>query len=116
MRDHYDKLVDLHEEMWGEHIHHGYPGEPGWQRQRAQQRAVEELINFAAIPVGVRVLDSGCSIGASAITLAENLSWGGEPSARALARRVGAPVLPDRGGPIVLARWRKPRGGQCHGA
>ena len=24
VRDHYDKLVDLYEDLWGEHIHHGY--------------------------------------------------------------------------------------------
>lgn len=72
VRDHYDKLVDLYEDLWGEHIHHGY-----WDldaldapRDIAQRRTVAELIAFGAIPPGARVLDSGCGIGASAIMLA----------------------------------------------
>jgi tocopherol O-methyltransferase len=75
VRDHYDKLIDLYEEMWGEHIHHGYwdPGQPAVSRHRAQQRTVQELIAFGGIQPGARVLDSGCGIGASAIMLASDL-------------------------------------------
>jgi tocopherol O-methyltransferase len=75
VRDHYDKLIDLYEEMWGEHIHHGYwdLSEPDVKRHRAQERTVEELIKFGGIQRGARVLDSGCGIGASAIMLARDL-------------------------------------------
>jgi tocopherol O-methyltransferase len=75
VRDHYDKLVDLYEELWGEHIHHGY-----WDldaqdapRDVAQRRTTEELTRFAGVPAGSRVLDVGCGVGASAIMLAAEL-------------------------------------------
>lgn len=72
VRDHYDKLIDLYEEMWGEHIHHGYwdLDRPEVPRHEAQRRTVRELIAFGDLPAGSRVLDSGCGIGASAIMLA----------------------------------------------
>lgn len=75
VRDHYDKLIDLYEQMWGEHIHHGYwdPDQPALQRHQAQRRLVQEMIAFGAVPAGSRVLDSGCGIGASAIMLARDL-------------------------------------------
>jgi tocopherol O-methyltransferase len=76
VRNHYDKLIDLYEDMWGEHIHHGYwdLDAPGAPRHRAQRRTVEELIAFGGIPSGARVLDSGCGIGASSMILASDLN------------------------------------------
>src|SRR4051794_25348114 len=75
VRDHYDKLVELYEDLWGEHIHHGYwePGRHDTPRDIAQQRTTQELSRFAGLPFGSRVLDSGCGIGASAIMLAQDL-------------------------------------------
>lgn len=75
VRDHYDKLIDLYEEMWGEHIHHGYwdLDDLGVSRHEAQRRTVSELIAFADVPPGARVLDSGCGVGASSIILARDL-------------------------------------------
>ncbi|HVK25872.1 MAG TPA: methyltransferase domain-containing protein [Actinokineospora sp.] len=76
VRDHYDKLVDLYEDLWGEHIHHGF-----WDldaqdvpRDIAQQRTTQELIKFGGIAPGSKVLDSGCGIGASAIMLADTMN------------------------------------------
>jgi tocopherol O-methyltransferase len=75
VRNHYDQLIDLYEEMWGEHIHHGYwdRDRPDVHRHEAQQRTVQELIAFGQVPTGARVLDSGCGIGASSILLAGQL-------------------------------------------
>jgi tocopherol O-methyltransferase len=72
IREHYDGLVDLYEEMWGEHIHHGYwdLDDPGADRHQAQRRTVTELAAFGEIPAGARVLDAGCGIGAAAVMLA----------------------------------------------
>jgi tocopherol O-methyltransferase len=75
VRDHYDKLVDLYEDLWGEHIHHGYwdLDAPDVGRDLAQQRTTRELAKFGGIPAGAKVLDSGCGVGASAIMLATEL-------------------------------------------
>ncbi|GLY20921.1 methyltransferase domain-containing protein [Micromonospora sp. NBRC 101691] len=75
VRDHYDKLVDLYEDLWGEHIHHGYwdLDAPNVSRDVAQRRTTQELMRFGGIPQGARVLDSGCGIGASAVMLAADL-------------------------------------------
>ncbi|BCL13254.1 methyltransferase domain-containing protein [Micromonospora sagamiensis] len=75
VRDHYDKLVDLYEDLWGEHIHHGYwdLDAPNVSRDVAQRRTSQELMRFGGIPQGARVLDSGCGIGASAVMLAADL-------------------------------------------
>jgi tocopherol O-methyltransferase len=72
IREHYDGLIDLYEEMWGEHIHHGYwePDAPQTGRHEAQRRTVTELAAFCEVPEGARVLDAGCGIGAAAIMLA----------------------------------------------
>jgi tocopherol O-methyltransferase len=75
----YDTTLDLYEELWGEHVHHGYwdPGERpdanGAGRAAATDRLVHELVAFAGIPTGVRVLDVGCGIGGPALYLAGTL-------------------------------------------
>jgi tocopherol O-methyltransferase len=75
IKDHYDGLIDIYQDLWGEHIHHGYwaEGEADPGRHAAQERLVKELITFAPVPEGAKVLDAGCGIGASAIDLAKNL-------------------------------------------
>ncbi len=75
----YDTTLDLYEELWGEHVHHGYwdPGErpdaDGADRRAATDRLVHELVAFAGIPSGARVLDVGCGIGGPALYLAGTL-------------------------------------------
>ncbi|HZN17186.1 MAG TPA: methyltransferase domain-containing protein [Micromonosporaceae bacterium] len=72
---HYDGLIQLYEDLWGEHIHHGYwePGQAGTDRHLAQVRTVDRLVEFAGVPAGSRVLDAGCGVGASAVYLAQQL-------------------------------------------
>jgi len=72
----YDTTLDLYEELWGEHVHHGFwdpgerPGINGADRHAATDRLVHELAAFAGIPAGARVLDVGCGIGGPAMYLA----------------------------------------------
>lgn len=72
----YDTTLDLYEELWGEHVHHGFwdpgerPGVDGADRHAATDRLVHELVAYAAVPVGSRVLDVGCGIGGPALYLA----------------------------------------------
>ncbi len=72
----YDITLDLYEDLWGEHVHHGYwdegqsPAQDGADRHAATDRLVRELIAHAAVPAGSRVLDVGCGIGGPALQLA----------------------------------------------
>ncbi len=71
----YDTTLDLYEDLWGQHVHHGFwdigerPGNDE-DRHAATDRLVRELVDFAGIPAGVRVLDVGCGIGGPAMHLA----------------------------------------------
>nr|WSX78801.1 methyltransferase domain-containing protein [Streptomyces sp. NBC_00899] len=72
----YDITLDLYEDLWGEHVHHGFwdpgevPGVAGADRHAATDRLVRELVDFARVPAGSRVLDVGCGIGGPALHLA----------------------------------------------
>lgn len=72
----YDTTLDLYEELWGEHVHHGYwdegerPDADGADRHSATDRLVHELVAYAGVPAGARVLDVGCGIGGPALYLA----------------------------------------------
>ncbi|MFC5005142.1 methyltransferase domain-containing protein [Dactylosporangium cerinum] len=71
----YDTTLDLYEDLWGQHVHHGFwdigerPGNDD-DRHAATDRLVRELVDFAGIPAGARVLDVGCGIGGPAMHLA----------------------------------------------
>lgn len=72
----YDITLDLYEDLWGEHVHHGFwgPGEQpdadGADRHTATDRLVRELVDFAGVHSGSKVLDVGCGIGGPALHLA----------------------------------------------
>ncbi len=74
----YDASSGLWEQIWGEHMHHGYYGADGTQkkdRRQAQIDLIEELLKWAGVKTEVgetypyHILDVGCGIGGSSIYL-----------------------------------------------
>jgi tocopherol O-methyltransferase len=73
----YDTSSPLWEQIWGEHMHHGYYGAEGSQtkeRRQAQIDLIEELLHWADIQQVKQILDAGCGIGGSSLYLAEKFS------------------------------------------
>lgn len=73
----YDASSGLWEQIWGEHMHHGYYGADGTQkkdRRIAQIDLIEELLNWAGVTHAERILDVGCGIGGSSLYLAEKFN------------------------------------------
>jgi tocopherol O-methyltransferase len=76
----YDASSGLWEQVWGEHMHHGFYGPDGnlkKDRRQAQIDLIEELLEWAGVPSGAelcepyRILDVGCGIGGSTLYLTE---------------------------------------------
>ena len=70
----YDSSSRLWEEVWGEHMHHGYYGADGKtrkNRRQAQIDLIEELLTWANVTEAQQILDVGCGIGGSSLYLAE---------------------------------------------
>ncbi|MCY6492532.1 methyltransferase domain-containing protein [Leptolyngbya sp. GGD] len=70
----YDASSGLWEQVWGEHMHHGYYGADGKtqkERRQAQIDLIEELLKWAGITTAEKILDVGCGIGGSSLYLAE---------------------------------------------
>lgn len=73
----YDASSGLWEQVWGEHMHHGYYGADGTQkkdRRIAQIDLIEELLNWAGVTAAENILDVGCGIGGSSLYLAEKFN------------------------------------------
>ncbi|MBW4528229.1 MAG: methyltransferase domain-containing protein [Phormidium tanganyikae FI6-MK23] len=70
----YDASSGLWEQVWGEHMHHGYYGADGKirkDRRQAQIDLIEELLKWANVTEAQQILDVGCGIGGSSLYLAE---------------------------------------------
>jgi tocopherol O-methyltransferase len=70
----YDASSGLWEQIWGEHMHHGYYGPNGRHikdRRQAQIDLIEELLKWAGVETANNILDVGCGIGGSSLYLAE---------------------------------------------
>lgn len=70
----YDASSGLWEQVWGEHMHHGYYGPEGnlkKDRRQAQIDLIEELLAWASPPSPSSILDVGCGIGGSSLYLTE---------------------------------------------
>jgi tocopherol O-methyltransferase len=80
----YDASSGLWEQVWGEHMHHGYYGPTGAERKerrQAQIDLIEELLSWGQCNQGQgkqgqlnqtsQILDVGCGIGGSTLYLAE---------------------------------------------
>lgn len=73
----YDNSSKLWEQIWGEHMHHGYYGRSGnykINRRQAQINLIEELLIFAQVTDAENILDVGCGIGGSTLYLAEKFN------------------------------------------
>jgi tocopherol O-methyltransferase len=80
IRDFYDASSDLWEQIWGEHMHHGYyaPDETARKDRRlAQIDLIDRLVAWA-LPsdfTPTSILDAGCGIGGSALYLADRYEF-----------------------------------------
>lgn len=74
IRHFYDASSGLWEQVWGEHMHHGYYGPTGTEpkeRRQAQIDLIEELLRWGEVQHASHILDVGCGIGGSSLYLAE---------------------------------------------
>ncbi len=77
IREFYDASSGLWENIWGEHMHHGYYGRNGnykLDRRQAQIELIEELLLWAGYNeqnVPQNIIDVGCGIGGSTLHLAQ---------------------------------------------
>ena len=76
----YDASSGLWEQIWGEHMHHGYYGRSGnnkVNRRQAQIDLIEELLAWAgytdknSLTNPQNIIDVGCGIGGSSLYLAQ---------------------------------------------
>jgi tocopherol O-methyltransferase len=70
----YDASSRLWEQVWGEHMHHGYYGPNGThrpERRQAQIDLIEALLSWGEVSTAAQVLDAGCGIGGSTLYLAQ---------------------------------------------
>lgn len=73
----YDSSSGLWEQIWGEHMHHGYYGVDGKQqkdRRQAQIDLITEVLQWAEVETAANILDVGCGIGGSSLYLACKLN------------------------------------------
>jgi len=73
----YDASSGLWEQVWGEHMHHGYYGSTGTEkkdRRRAQIDLIEELLKWAGVQQANNILDLGCGIGGSSLYLSDRFN------------------------------------------
>jgi len=77
IQEFYDASSGLWEEIWGEHLHHGYYGINGRERKerrQAQIDLVEELLVWGQVRSPQDILDVGCGLGGSSLYLAQKYS------------------------------------------
>ena len=77
IREFYDASSGLWEQIWGEHMHHGYYGKNGnykLDRRQAQIELIEELLLWGGLTRDnspENIIDVGCGIGGSTLHLAQ---------------------------------------------
>ncbi|MCU0535533.1 MAG: methyltransferase domain-containing protein [Hydrococcus sp. Prado102] len=73
----YDTSSGLWEQIWGEHMHHGYYGRAGtykMDRRQAQIDIIEELLDWAKVQSAENIIDIGCGIGGATLYLAQKFN------------------------------------------
>ncbi|MEM8716502.1 MAG: hypothetical protein AAGE92_12105, partial [Cyanobacteria bacterium P01_G01_bin.4] len=73
IRRFYDASSGLWEDIWGEHMHHGYYPADGLRpnRRQAQIDLIDRLLNWGNVSAPKTLLDVGCGIGGSSLYLAD---------------------------------------------
>ncbi|MCZ2200996.1 methyltransferase domain-containing protein [Cylindrospermopsis raciborskii] len=74
IQEFYDASSGLWEQIWGEHMHHGYYGADGRERKerrQAQIDLIEAVLNWSGVKHADDILDVGCGIGGSSLYLAQ---------------------------------------------
>ena len=62
----YDRSSKLWEDVWGEHMHHGYYiPEDRTDHKQAQVDLIDEVLKWAGVDKATKVVDVGCGIGGS---------------------------------------------------
>lgn len=77
IRQFYDASSALWEDIWGEHMHHGYYGPDGTEKRdhrQAQIDLIEELLRWGGVKGAENILDLGCGIGGSSLYLAQKFN------------------------------------------
>ncbi|MGJ3249290.1 MAG: methyltransferase domain-containing protein [Elainellaceae cyanobacterium] len=77
IQDFYDASSGLWEQVWGEHMHHGWYGADGRdrkERRQAQIDLIDELLAWGQVEQANQILDVGCGIGGSSLYLAETFN------------------------------------------
>jgi tocopherol O-methyltransferase len=77
IQEFYDASSGLWEQVWGEHMHHGYYGPDGQlkkERRQAQIDLIEEVLKWAEVTQAENILDVGCGIGGSSLDLAKKFN------------------------------------------
>ncbi|MDX2214613.1 MAG: methyltransferase domain-containing protein [Oculatellaceae cyanobacterium bins.114] len=77
IQEFYDASSGLWEQIWGEHMHHGYYGADGRdrkERRQAQIDLIEHLLAWSEVQQASQILDVGCGIGGSSLYLAERFN------------------------------------------
>ncbi len=67
----YDRSSLLWEEVWGEHMHHGYYDSLTIDRRQAQINLIDRLLQWGTVKTAQQILDVGCGIGGSTLDLAQ---------------------------------------------
>ena len=73
IRRFYDASSGLWEDVWGEHMHHGYyrADSPRPNRRQAQIDLIDRLLDWGKVSAPKTLLDVGCGIGGSSLYLAD---------------------------------------------
>ncbi|MEO0825845.1 MAG: methyltransferase domain-containing protein [Cyanobacteria bacterium J06635_15] len=114
----YDATSGLWEQVWGEHMHHGYYGSTGTHQKNRRQAQIdlnEEVLAWGKVTQANSILDVGCGIGGSTLYLAEKynaraigITLSPVQAERAKARSQAAGLDPDPNHPdkIPLATFQ----------
>ncbi|NER79117.1 MAG: methyltransferase domain-containing protein [Leptolyngbya sp. SIO1D8] len=73
----YDQSSGLWENLWGEHMHHGFYGPTGTHQKvqhQAQVDLIDALLSWADVHQAQSILDAGCGIGGSALYLCDRFN------------------------------------------